>query len=233
MKELLSLVQLGQRPDKEVRLAACGPARPRQIGVRACTLPLMRGIAFETMVEVKETVIPLYREIRSWFLIRREYLVAFADADSRLEGWFKAELLLLLGKMKKQGRLDGFEREVNPIPPGQGRRKQVDFQIEVRGTEHLCELKALCISQAGGTPRDLNFYFRNDYLGLLTDFRKLDTLQATHKWVLAFVYPRPARPAWAKAAASLPKSLQHWRCLTRPEDFPEFLFIAVWSDRRQ
>ncbi len=55
--------------------------------------------------------------------------------------------------------------------------------------DHLCELKALCISQAYGTGRDLDFYFRKDSaLGLWKDFRKLESVTSEPaKWILSFI----------------------------------------------
>jgi len=37
----------------------------------------------------------LLPHISRWFLDKHEHFTAFAQADSRIEGWFKAELLVL------------------------------------------------------------------------------------------------------------------------------------------
>jgi len=37
--------------------------------------------------------------LQDWFLQKEEHFVAFANADSRLEGWFKAEMLVLLNRV--------------------------------------------------------------------------------------------------------------------------------------
>jgi hypothetical protein len=83
----------------------------------------------------------LLPHIREWFLSKQEHFIAFAEADSRLEGWFKAELLVLLSRLEQQGRLDDFEREFNVISPQDGRRKQVDFRLRLRGETHLFSLR--------------------------------------------------------------------------------------------
>ena len=90
-------------------------------------------------------------------------------------------------------------------------------------------LKALCISQAAGTPRNLHFYFRDDHAGLFKDFRKLGLLPSTEKWVLAFVYPNPGQVTWLGAERSMPQEFAHWHCVTSPEDFPSFFFLALWK----
>ena len=169
----------------------------------------------------------ILQPIRDWFLDKNEYFIAFAEADTRLEGWLKAELIVLLSRLPKRGLVERFEREAN-ITTSTG-RKQVDFRLWLSGKVHLCELKALCISQAAGTPRNLHFYFREDHVGLIKDFRKLDTLQEKNKWVMSFIYPNPKAPKWDQAVASLPDDLKHWRCITNTQDFPNYLFIALWK----
>jgi hypothetical protein len=129
--------------------------------------------------------------ISKWFVDRQEYFAAFAQADSRIEGWFKAELLVLFNRLVVDQVIEKFEREANILSPKDGKRKQVDFRLQIQGQEHLCELKALCISQAAGTPRNLHFYFRDDHIGLVKDFKKLDEIAVPNKWVIAFVYPAP------------------------------------------
>ncbi len=167
--------------------------------------------------------------LKDWFLQKEEHFVDFAKADSRVEGWFKAEMLVLLNRLKQQGQLREYEREANITSLKDRKRKQVDFRFRLAGENHLCELKALCISQAKGTPRNLNFYFRDDHVGLIKDFKKLDELTNTNKWVLAFVYPSPDIRDWDKAVASMPKSLKHWCPITKPQDFPKFVFISLWK----
>lgn len=167
--------------------------------------------------------------IQDWFLRKEEYFTAFSSADSRIEGWFKAELLVVFNRLMKQGRLDEYEREANITSPKDKKRKQVDFRFRLQGEDHLCELKALCISQAAGTPRNLHFYFRDDHVGLIKDFKKLDELPSKNKWVLGFIYPSPDLSDWNKAIASLPADLKHWQLVTKPQDFPEFMFISLWK----
>lgn len=171
----------------------------------------------------------ILESIRDWFLAKRDYFIAFAEADSRLEGWFKAELLLLFPKLIQRRLLDNFDREYNVnVLPG---RKQIDFRLITRGEIHFCEVKAMCISQAAGTPRNLAFYLRDDHVGLIKDFKKLDAIPDGIKWVLGFVYPNPGVTRWSEAVESLAVSLKHWRCLTNPEEYPEYLFISVWRSQ--
>lgn len=171
----------------------------------------------------------LLSHISEWFLNKREHFAAFAQADSRIEGWFKAELLVLFNRLVTSRVIQDFEREANLPSPKDRKRKQVDFRLQIMGQEHLCELKALCISQAAGTPRNLRFYFRNDHVGLIKDFKKLDEIGNSNKWVLAFVYPSPDSKEWGNVVASLPSTLRHWKPVTSPGDFPSWVYIALWK----
>jgi hypothetical protein len=173
-----------------------------------------------------ETLLPL---IVDWFKDRRGHLDVFAQADCRLEGWFKGELLVLFSKLVKDGVLSGFEREANvPVPGG---RLQIDFRLRLGDQTHLCEVKALCISQAAGTPRNLKFYFRDDKLGLFKDFRKLNSIAATNKWLLAFVYPVPEQLAWESALGLRPSDLNQWVPFNAPLAGSPGLFVSLWQAR--
>lgn len=92
----------------------------------------------------------------------------------------------------------------------------------------LCELKALCISQAAGTPRNLQFYFRDDHVGLIKDFRKLDQLEGKNKWIFGFVYPKPGDAHWNRAVDSLASEFHHWKMVTPLSDANDALFVALW-----
>ena len=173
-----------------------------------------------------EILIPYLSE---WFLEKREHLTVFAQADSRIEGWFKAELLVLFNRLAVSQVIEKFEREVSILSPRDGRRKQVDFRLYIQEEEHLCELKALCISQAAGTPRNLHFYFRDDHVGLIKDFKKLDEIGHPNKWAISFVYPAPDPEEWNNALSSLPSALRHWRPVTSLGDFPNWVYIVLWK----
>ena len=168
-------------------------------------------------------------EVDRWFSTKREHLEIFADTDSRVESWFKAELLVLLTRLIGAGMVSSFKREVKIMSPTSGKRKQVDFLIDINGTEYYCELKALCISQADGTPRNLDFYFRDDHVGLIKDFRKLDNLNISNKWVLAFIYPSPSAASWSAVVKGIPTDLSHWTPITSPPKTKEPFFISLWK----
>jgi len=171
-----------------------------------------------------EAVLP---EIRAWFEQKRKHLLAFAELDCRVEGWFKGELLLLFKEMQRTHRIAQFEREVKVPRVDTGGRTQVDFRVRIGSKHHLCEVKSLCISNRT-TPRNLQFYFRDDDVGLIRDFRKLDYVHAERKWGVAFVYPTPLADVWAKAVESLLPRLPHWESLSDPRDAKDFLFVSLW-----
>ena len=173
----------------------------------------------------------LLPEIRGWFEKKRRHLLAFAEHDCRVEGWFKGELLLLLKQMQRRRRIAQFEREVKVLRADTGGRTQVDFRVRIGSKHHLCEVKSLCISNRA-TPRNLQFYFRDDDVGLVRDSRKLDHVEGELKWGLAFVYPTPAPDTWAKAVESLLPTLPHWESLSDPRDAKDFLFVSLWRCKK-
>jgi hypothetical protein len=166
--------------------------------------------------------------VDEWFATKGEHLAAFAAADCRLEGWFKGELLVLFRRLREQGVIDDFQRELNVPLETPSTRFQIDFKLQIDGDEHLCELKALCISQAAGTPRNLKFYFRDDHVGLIRDMQKLAKLPARNKWLMAFVYPTPSIDLWTEVVASVPAALAHCRPINAPTKPTAPLFVSLW-----
>jgi len=174
----------------------------------------------------------LLGHIADWFTSRLDYFAVFAAADSRLEGWFKAELLVLFDNLKRQGVIEAYDRELNIQSPADGKRNQVDFSVQIGEEQHLCELKALCISQAAGTPRNLHFYFRDDGVGIIKDLRKLDALRHKNSWLLAFVYPEPALADWLQVTSNLPVEFRHWQPVTSPQSPARAFFVSLWRSNR-
>ena len=52
----------------------------------------------------------------------------FAQADSRVEGWFKAEVLVLFSCLVEEQVTEQFEQEANVVYPKDGKRRQIDFR---------------------------------------------------------------------------------------------------------
>jgi hypothetical protein len=166
----------------------------------------------------------LVPHMREWFLPRREYFDSFIENDTRVESWFKAELLVLFRRLMKEKSIDDFKREPS-LYDEKGKRSQIDFSVTINGIEHYLELKALCISQSKGTPRNLSFYFRDDKVGVIKDLRKLGRVSGANKWIVAFVYPKPNRESWIRIA----DQISDWKCVTSPEDYPDYIFIALFA----
>ena len=166
----------------------------------------------------------IINSIGEWLLSRKEYFDIFARNDTRLESWFKAEILVLFSRLMKEGVVDAFEREPS-LHDETGKRLQIDFSVTIQGAKHYFELKALCISQSKGTPRNLSFYFRDNNVGIIKDFKKLDRIRTKNKWVVAFVYPKPSEENWSK----ITNRLSRWKCLTDLKDYPNHIFIALFQ----
>lgn len=170
----------------------------------------------------------LIEDLKKWFLGRKKHLKSFGLYDCRLESWFKGELFIFFDDLKRRRAIENFQREVRRKTVD-NKRRQVDFSIIIKGEEQLCELKSLCISKRR-TKRDLKFYFRDDNVGLIRDFRKLKRIKTkgTEKWLLAFIYPNPNNGEWKNQISSLSCEFKEWKCLTKPSDYPDFLFVALF-----
>jgi hypothetical protein len=164
--------------------------------------------------------------INAWFFAKQSYLEAFSKNDSRLEGWFKGELFLLFDILKQQNVIIEFEREFKYTVD---KTTRIDFRLNLNNSENFLELKSLCISQSKGTPRNLQFYFREDHVGLIKDFRKFELMNLDHKWILGFIYPKPAIELWNQVCSTIPIEFSHWQCISNINEYPDFLFISLWK----
>jgi len=77
-----------------------------------------------------EVLIP---HISRWFLDKQEHFAVSAQVDTRIGGWFKAELLVLFDRLKASQVLENFEQEAKVISRRDGKEKRVDFRLQVQG----------------------------------------------------------------------------------------------------
>jgi hypothetical protein len=161
---------------------------------------------------------------------KQKYHKLFAESDSRVEGWYKGEMIFLLQQLKDKGAIVDFHREHKIAGEGEA-RYSVDFMIELTGNKSiLVELKAVCISQAAGTPRSLNFYFGKTHVGLVKDFKKLDQIKGfKEKYVIGFVYPKPDEQVWNKGLKKLNSSYDGWSCISNFNEASKECFVSVWQ----
>jgi hypothetical protein len=121
-----------------------------------------------------------------------------AKAGVQTEGWWKAELMLLLEALRQRGKITGWDREV---PTGEGRQR-LDFLIQLRDEVLALEIKtALC-----GEQRDVDWRLPA-YVGtgadgwILSDLRKVNAYKLAQpvmpRGLLAvFAYPAPPSEDW-------------------------------------
>lgn len=178
-------------------------------------------------------MIELLKYIKLHFESKSNYFEIFSKVDTRVEGWFKAELLILLEKLLQENRISSYKREFY-IKKNEGQRNSIDFQITLKsGKTILVELKAITISQSAGTPRNLNFYFRQDKVGLFKDFTKLDLIEDyEEKYVIGFIYPKPSIEKWADAKSKIISDHKGWCCISNIDDYPKSHFISVWGRKQ-
>jgi hypothetical protein len=167
-----------------------------------------------------ETLLP---DLQRWFQQKSDYFSVFAQQDTRLEGWFKGELLLFFEKQKQKEVVIKYQCEVQP--PHSPER--IDFKIDLQNQEHWLELKVLSIGRVK-TKRGLPFYFGEDR-GLVKDFKKLENFTTLpHKWVLAFVYPLRNIEEWHSQIKQLPADWPHWQQVTE-HILPTECLLSLWQ----
>lgn len=173
----------------------------------------------------------LLPKISDFFMQKKAWFPIFAQYDVRVEGWFKGEMLMCLQQLLVEKEIDEFEPEFTIGAKGWGKKGQlkIDFRIRKDRLDHLCELKAVCISEAK-TGRGLDFYFRpKDNKGLTKDFQKLRTLQRREPlWILSFFYPAPSKEEWNRVVRKYERDINPWTCLTSLSSYPDWFFLGCW-----
>jgi hypothetical protein len=155
----------------------------------------------------------------------QDRLTCFCDMGIQVEGWFKGELLTLLGSLKKRGAILEFDREVKT----HGRK--IDVTIKTRTGPHLVELKHWLIGRQKGYPYTPNFYFGDlTSIGIVKDVDKLlRVTQPGHLWMLILLTANPGNEAWREGVAKFNRkfSPRRVKSLTAPSDFPASYFIGM------
>jgi hypothetical protein len=134
----------------------------------------------------------LFSEIDSHFLaldsLRRAELLG-RHGRSSAEGWFKAELMLLLEALAKDAKIDGWRADV---PITEDNRQRCDFRIVTDGQPLWLEVKTLV---QPGQVADTGVMTRGG--GFADDLVKLMRVRDGEKGVLLFIVPRPEPAQWA------------------------------------
>jgi len=117
-------------------------------------------------------------------------IAAMNEAECQVEGWWKGEIIWLLGQLKKTGAVKAWDRECRSV---NGRQ---DFEIELANTIAGIEVKtALCGSQKGHT-WDLPWYAKDPKRFFPPDIRKLAAIQAPNRYFLVFAHASPPNTDW-------------------------------------
>ena len=117
------------------------------------------------------------------------------QSASQVEGWFKAEMMLLLKCLREDGILDSWNREVLT---GRGREK-MDFDVRFGTERAVIEMKAVFCGEQKGTLYRLSSY---GTLGgdIHRDVLKISGVRMTpksrHYFLLVSAYPAQSRDEW-------------------------------------
>lgn len=166
----------------------------------------------------------LFTEIDAHFLapesLRRADLLA-RHGRSSAEGWFKAELMLLLETLAKDGKIDGWRADV---PITEDNRQRCDFRIVAGGQPLWLEVKTLV--QPGQVAADTGVMTRGAGFG--EDLVKLMRVRDPEKGVLLFIVPRPEPAQWADLLQTYSRRIAPlgFRELSDITKYPESLYIC-------
>jgi hypothetical protein len=138
----------------------------------------------------------------------------FSDHRTQVEGWFKGELVFLFSTALGHD-ITSCQREYTIEDD------QYDFLLSDDEQSTLIELK--CGYQGQGQERALPRWINTG--AVHQDFLKLGRSQNFGKWVLVFMYPKPAVNYWNLVV----NSHEGWRCDTNYDEFPNQLLIGSWQ----
>jgi hypothetical protein len=174
--------------------------------------------------------------LRTHFDVLEDRLICFTKMGVQVEGWFKGELLTLLGTLRTQGLIRDFDREV--ASPG-GR---IDLTIKTEAGLHYIELKHWLIGKQKGSTYDSNFYFGDcTSIGIANDVDKLLKITSPGRlWLLILLTANPGKEPWSAGVDKFNTkfSPRLVSSLTSPEDFPRSFFLGVleisggWGQRQ-
>ena len=170
-------------------------------------------------------MLPLLPPLREHFDSLEDRLVLFARQGIQVEGWFKAETLLVLSRLLSEGTIEALDREVR-FPEG-----RVDITFTYRGQLHLVEIKHWLVGHQREYEYDTDFYFTDrTSVGILPDVSKLARIHSLGaKWLMLFVTARPEPDVWDKGVSTFNSKFMpfHLAAHTSPADFPEAYFLGL------
>ena len=183
-----------------------------------------------------KTIEILINKLDEHFKAKDKYFELFSNNDTRIEGWFKAEILKSLNELKVNHCISEFKLEWS-IKDENGKRKSIDFIIKFNDDKlFLIEVKAIVISHHK-TPRNLNYYFREDHVGILKDFYKLNSITPyENKCVIAFIYPTPNKDEWDNILRNIRENdkTTNWACVSMFQNYHDRnYFMPVWINIMQ
>lgn len=170
-------------------------------------------------------MIRLLPHIKSHFESLDSHLSCFHDLEVQVEGWFKGELLFLLARLKREGLLQDFKREIK-IDHG-----RVDLSITIEDAPHWVELKHwLCGVQRGVRLNPIFYFGDRTSVGILPDVNKLLLLHRRgQKWILILATKNPGVHDWNKGLETFHRKFRnrHLWSQSEPNDFSPTYFLGL------
>jgi hypothetical protein len=170
-------------------------------------------------------MLELLPAFRQHFDSLQDRLTCFCDMGIQVEGWFKGELLALLGSLRTQGLVIDFDREVK----SHGRK--IDLAVTTKTEFHWIELKHWLVGrQKGSKWGPGNYFIDRSSIGIVGDVDKLLTVTLPGQlWLLMLLTANPGNEAWREGVDKFNSkfSPRRVKSLTTPSDFPASYFIGM------
>jgi hypothetical protein len=168
----------------------------------------------------------LLAKIKTHFDILDDRLKCFSALGVQVEGWFKGELLFLLSKLKNEGLINAYDREIKI------KRGKIDLSINKNGSHHYIELKHwLCGYQRSNYLFTPSFYFPDHTsVGIIKDVNKLiSSRKRGDKWLLILVAKNPGDDNWQKGLCAFHQKFSNRKLisLSTPNDFSDSYFLGL------
>jgi hypothetical protein len=134
-------------------------------------------------------------ELRTHFDALSGKLATFAMNGVQVEGWFKGEMLCALGRLKNDGCVIAYDREVRFE---EFSRRKIDLCVDTMSGRHWIELKYWLIgNQKAVSYLPRNYFQDGTSVGIIADVQKLREVRGEGRcWLLICCAANPGQSAW-------------------------------------
>ncbi len=177
------------------------------------------------MKQTHTELIQLLPLFKNHFAQLQDRFISFCNNGVQTEAWFKGEMLTLLDRLKNEGQLTGFDREVKT------EYGRIDLAIDLGAVRHWIELKHWLIGEQKGIKYKSTFYFGDrSSAGIIGDVKKLQSItEPGEHWLLILTTANPGQEAWNSGIDKFNDKFAPEKLVpeTNPDDYPKPYFLGL------